>query len=74
MLDKELCKLAGIDEYLQTIMKELDWAEEQLYDPAITPIKYIEVKARYETLKEMRDAYCRYRSKSKNKKNQKLQH
>lgn len=60
MLDKELCELAGIDEYLQTIMKELDWAEEQLYDPNITPIKYIEVKAKYDTLKGMRDAYCKF--------------
>lgn len=63
MLDKDVCQLFGVDEFKQKIMEELDYAEDQLYDPTLTPIRYIEVKARYDTLKMVRDAYCKYISK-----------
>lgn len=65
MLDKDVCEALGIDPFAQKIMKELDWAEEQLYDPNITPIRYIEIKARYDTLKELRDTYCSLITKNK---------
>lgn len=65
MLDKQVCKALDIDPFVQKLMAELDWAEEQLYDPNITPIKYIEVKSRYETLKELRDTYCSLINKNK---------
>ena len=57
MLDKELCTLFGIDEFTQYIMKELDYVEDQIYEQNVSPVRYIELKARYEALKEVRDAY-----------------
>ena len=63
MLDKELCELFGVDEFKQYIMKELDWAEEQLYDEHLPPIRYIEVKSKYDTLKAVRDKYCEFINK-----------
>ena len=42
MLDRDLCQLFGVDEFKQFIMKELDWTEDQLNDPSITPLRYIE--------------------------------
>lgn len=65
MLDKYVCEALGIDPFVQKFMAELDWAEEQLHDPNITPIRYIEIKSRYETLKELRDTYCSLIEKNK---------
>lgn len=57
MLNKTLCAIFGIDKFNQWIMSQLDYLEDQLYSPDITPLKYIEVKAKYDALKEARDAY-----------------
>lgn len=60
MLDPQVCKLFGVDEFTQFIMKELDQAEDQLYDPQLTPIRYIEIRSRYDAFKEVRDTYCKF--------------
>ena len=67
MLDKELCTLFGIDEFTQYIMKELDYVEDQLYEQNVSPVRYIELKARYEALKEVRDAYRDLKKKNSEK-------
>lgn len=67
MLDKELCALFGVDAFTQYIMKELDYVEDQLNDQNISPVRYIDLKARYETLKEVRDAYCDLKKKTSEK-------
>lgn len=58
MLDKELCAAFGIDEFSQWIMKHLDYTEDQLHELQLSTPRYIELKSRYETLKEVRDTYC----------------
>ena len=60
MLDKQLCKILGVDEFKQYIMKELDYVEDQLNDPQLTPVRYIEVRSRYDALKQVRDEYCKF--------------
>lgn len=67
MLDKELCTLFGIDEFTQYIMKELDYVEDQLYEQNVSPVRYIELKGRYEALKEVRDAYRDLKKKNSEK-------
>lgn len=58
MLDKELCAAFGIDKFSQWIMKQLDYVEDQLYESQISSPRYIELKSRHQTLKEVRDTYC----------------
>ena len=63
MLDKQLCAAFGIDEFNQWIMKQLDYTEDQLYASEISSPRYIELKAKYETFKAVRDAYCEFNQK-----------
>ena len=58
MLDKQLCAAFGIDKFNQWIMAQLDYIEDQLYASEISSPRYIELKARYQTLKDVRDIYC----------------
>ena len=58
MLDRQLCAVFGIDKFTQWVMKQLDYVEDQLYESEISSPRYIELKSRYQTLKEVRDAYC----------------
>ena len=67
MLDKELCAIFGIDTFTQYIMKELDYVEDQLHEQNISPVRYIELKGRYEALKEVRDVYCELKKKNSEK-------
>lgn len=64
MLDKELCAIFGVDAFTQYIINELDYIEDQLYQQNISPIRYIELKARYEALKEVRNVYCDLKKKN----------
>lgn len=67
MLDTELCALFGIDAFTQYIMKELDYVEDQLHEQNISLVRYIELKGRYEALKEVRDVYCELKKKNSEK-------
>lgn len=58
MLDKDLCRVAGIDEFLQYLMAELEDAEEILYNSNLSSSNYIHWRARRDTLAELRDKYC----------------
>lgn len=61
MLDKDLCRVASIDEFLQYLMAELEDAEEMLYNSNLSASNYIYWRARKDTLSELRDEYCKRR-------------
>lgn len=67
MLDKYLCKLAGISPFLEWLMNELDRLEDILHSESATAdIKAI-TKIKYETLLTVRDQYCELHNNNKNK-------
>ena len=56
-------RLGGSDNFLEDLMKELEWAEEIVYGENLTSSNYIYWKTRYETLKEIKNKYCDYLDK-----------
>lgn len=73
MLDKILCEAANIDPFMQQIMEKLERAEDRVYRIDITPLQYIEAKAEYETLKQIRDLYSEYVQNNDHKNNKKIE-
>ena len=73
MLDNTLCEAANIDPFMQQIMEKLDQAEDRVYQVDITPLQYIEAKAEYETLKQIRDLYSKYQQNNAHKNNKKIE-
>lgn len=62
----ELLKKArwgGEDEFLETLMKELEWCEEMVYNENLSAANYIYWKTRCETLKRIKNKYCEYLNK-----------
>ena len=57
MLDKQLCAAFGIDEFNQWIASELVHIEEQLYESTVSSPRYIELRVRYQALKDARQRY-----------------
>ena len=58
MLDKWLCKLAGISPFIQWLISELDDLEDLLYSESIDEETKATVKIKYDTLISVRDKYC----------------
>ena len=53
-------RLGGEDEFLETLMKELEWSENMIYGENLTAANYIYWKTRCETIKEIKNKYCDY--------------
>lgn len=58
MLDKWLCEQLNIDEFTQYVMAELDKLEDEIHLGNLSATRYIEVKAKYDQMREVRDAYA----------------
>lgn len=57
MVEKELRAAFGIDEFSEWVASELNHIEDQLSEAAVTSPRYIELKSRYQALKDARKAY-----------------
>lgn len=57
---------AGIDKYLQYIMRELEHAEEMIYNENLSAANYIYWKTKKEVLSEVRDKYCSFLDSKRN--------
>lgn len=63
-MEADICKLFNKeDPVLEHIMAELEYAEEAKYNENLSPCEYIRIQSRYETLKEIRDIYCKQLNK-----------
>ena len=58
MLDKWLCKLAGISPFIQWLISELDDLEDLLYSESVSEETKAAVKIKYDALISVRDKYC----------------
>lgn len=59
-MEKDICKLFNKeDSFLEFVMRELEYAEEAKYSQNLSSCEYIRLQSRYETLKEVRDEYCK---------------
>jgi len=61
---KMLNRIAGIDEHLEYIMKELEHCDDMIYNENLSAAHFIYWMTRKETLQEMRDSYCDMINKS----------
>ena len=61
------CRAGGENKFLTMLMEELEWAEDTLFDANLSAANYIYYKTRYETLKEIKNKYCDYLAKNKEK-------
>ena len=65
MLDKELCEIFGIDEFMQYLINEIDELEEYLSKKENLFSKY-EI-GRYQQLYRVREEYYKFLKKNKRK-------
>lgn len=62
---KMLSRAAGIDEHLEHIMRELEHCDDMIYNENLSAAHFIYWQTRKECLQEMRDNYCKMKSKNK---------
>lgn len=60
MLDVKVAEMLNIDPFTQYIMKELDDLEDDIYSNEYSQTDLIAIKARYEQMLKVRDAYADY--------------
>lgn len=64
-VEKLLKDVAGIDEHLEFIMRELEHCDDMIYNENLSSSSFIYWFSRKNALQEVRDSYCKLRDKTR---------
>lgn len=64
-VEKVLKDIAGIDEHLDFIMRELEYCDDKIYNENLSSSNFIYCLSRKIALQEVRDNYCKLRKNTR---------